>query len=356
MKIYAKYISFLYIKYVSILLVALECFYVGVDVLTNLKDFPTSANLALLYVIYTALVALNYTLPLSLIFALIITFFTMIRSNEFICLCSLGISKNSLLLPPFFIALIISTCFVGFNATPFAYALDFQKSIQNLTTLSDQTTKQMLLKYENKIVFMNELNAISKAASNIRILTLENGEISSYARAKNAIYNDKKWTFNDLNLTKFPKVLSLDAAGFKSEISKKRDDLFGFEPTSLQKVYNASNSYSIIDALAAIKVFKSQNIDISNIKAALYNMIFSPYFAPLMMLILYTFMPYSGRFVSLALLSFGFFMATLLVWGVLFVLNRFSLNGFLIPEFGIILPIALIFSYGFFLFSKNARG
>ena len=56
------------------------------------------------------------------------------------------------------------------------------------------------------------------------------------------------------------------------------------------------------------------------------------------------------------IISFGFFMATLLVWGVLFVLNRFSLNGFLIPEFGIILPIALIFSYGFFLFSKNARG
>ena len=49
MKLYVKYAALSYLKYFFILLIALECFYVGIDVLTNLKDFPSSANTALLY-------------------------------------------------------------------------------------------------------------------------------------------------------------------------------------------------------------------------------------------------------------------------------------------------------------------
>lgn len=50
MKIFQKYIGWTYFKYFVILFVALEFFYVGIDVLTNLKDFPQSANLGLLYI------------------------------------------------------------------------------------------------------------------------------------------------------------------------------------------------------------------------------------------------------------------------------------------------------------------
>lgn len=356
MKIYVKYIAGLYLKYIFILFVALECFYVGVDVLTNLKDFPASANLALLYVTYTALVAVNYTLPLSLIFALIITMTNMIRSNELICLHSLGLSKNALITPPLIIALLIAFIFVGLNSTPFVYALDYQKSIQNMTQLSDKTTKQMFLKYEDKFVFMGTLNAVNKKATNLRILKVENDEITEFSSAKKAEYNGNKWTFSDVNHTKFPSQLKLGEKGYENQKIAKLDDLQGFDPKSLEKVYDASNSYSIIDAWRSIKAFKSQNIDIKSIKAALYSLVFSPFFAPFMLLILYYFLPYSGRFFNLALLSFIFFIVTLCAWGVQFVLTRFSLNGVIIPELGIILPIALLGAYGGFLFLKHQKG
>ena len=53
-------------------------------------------------------------------------------------------------------------------------------------------------------------------------------------------------------------------------------------------------------------------------------------------------MPLTGRFASLSIASFAAILATLCVWGVLFLLIRISLNGAIAAEFGIILPIVLL--------------
>ena len=82
-------------------------------------------------------------------------------------------------------------------------------------------------------------------------------------------------------------------------------------------------------------------------------MIFFPLFAPLAVLVLYYYLPVTGRFFNLALLSFGFFIATLCAWGVLFVLIRFSLNGVIIPELGIIVPITALLGFAAFLVFKH---
>ena len=108
-----------------ILFVALTLFYVGIDILTNLKDMPASANLKLLYFGLTSLTAVNYVLPLALIFALITSKFSMIRSNELVSFYALGIDKNRLIKPPFYIALAITFIYVGLNFTPFAYAYEY---------------------------------------------------------------------------------------------------------------------------------------------------------------------------------------------------------------------------------------
>jgi len=352
-KIYAKYIAGLYLKYLFILFVALECFYVGVDILTNLKDFPNSANLQLLYVVFTALIAVNYTLPLSMIFALIIAKFNMIRSNELICLYSLGMPKNSLIMPPFIIAMFISACFVALNCTPFAYALEFQKSLVDMTHLSDKTSKEMLLRYGNKFVFIREMSETAKSATDVKLFDVNAGNIMSYSVASKAVYDDKEWKFDEVNTTIFPSEIKLGSAGYETKFTEKLADLGGFAPKSIAKIYDSSNSYSIIDALNSIRTFKSQKIDISSVKAALYSMIFSPFFAPFMVLILYYFLPLSGRFFNLALLSFIFIIVTLCLWGILFILTRFSVNGVILPEIGIILPILALFAYGGVLYFRH---
>ena len=49
MNLYARYVGWLYFKYFVIIFVALTLFYVGIDILTNLKDMPASANVVSTY-------------------------------------------------------------------------------------------------------------------------------------------------------------------------------------------------------------------------------------------------------------------------------------------------------------------
>ena len=73
MKVFIKYISFIYLKYFFIVFLALELFFVAIDVLNNLALLPKSANLAVLFVVFSAASAVPFLLPLSLVFALIIS-------------------------------------------------------------------------------------------------------------------------------------------------------------------------------------------------------------------------------------------------------------------------------------------
>ncbi len=83
----------------------LQVFFIGMDLMQNFKKLPDSANLQILYVIFKFLYAINYTLPLSVVFALIASKFYLIRSNELVSLYALGISKRRLLTPFFFTSL-----------------------------------------------------------------------------------------------------------------------------------------------------------------------------------------------------------------------------------------------------------
>ena len=172
MKLYAKYISWVYIKYFLIVFVALEFFYVGIDVLTNLKDFPQSANLAILYVCLTAVVAVSYILPLSLVLAMIIMGIKLIRSNELVSFYALGTSKNTLVLAPFLIALTITLFYIIANATPFVYAWNYRQGLAGLQD-RDEMGKEIFLKFENKFIYVDRLFADASIAKNIKIFEVD---------------------------------------------------------------------------------------------------------------------------------------------------------------------------------------
>ncbi|MDA3043714.1 LptF/LptG family permease [Campylobacter sp. JMF_01 NE2] len=347
MKLYAKYVSLVYLKYFFILFVALDFFYVGIDVLTNLKDFPQSANTGLLYVALTAGVAITYILPLSLIFALIIMIFNMIRSSELISFYALGVSKNALIIPPFLISLFITLGYIYLNTTPFAYALKFQKNLTDFTPVGPE----MFLKYEGKYVYINGLH--QNHADEMIAFDINASELQSRIWAKNGEYSAKEWKFREGEKTQIPTNLSLGEAGLKRESIQNEAMLRGFNPSSIESVYDTSNVYSIKDAIRSIKTFANQGVNVNSIKANLYNMIFFPLFAPIMILILYYYFPITGRFFNLALMSFGFFIITLCAWGLFFVLIRFSLNGVILPELGIIVPILLLLVFAIWLVFKH---
>lgn len=351
MNLYARYVGWLYFKYFVILFVALTLFYVGIDILTNLKSMPASANLKLLYFGLTSLTAVNYVLPLSLIFALIASEFSMIRSNELVSFYALGIDKNRLIKPPFYIALTITFIYVGLNFTPFAYAYEYGRNIVKLSNLS-RTSSDIFLKFEGKFVYMDSLNPISGEAKDVRIFDINGSNLRSATFGLSARFVDDLWLVKQAKIVNLPQNIKLGEKGLDIKRLGELKTLENFKPKTIENAAAESSAITIPDAVDYIQAFKNEGIGLNSVKTTLYNLAFSPFFAPFMVLIIYYFLPVTGRFFNLALKSFIFTIASLCVWGALFVMMRFARNGVISPEIGVLLPVILLGAYAFYLHFK----
>lgn len=352
MKLFARYSAFIYVKYFFIIFVSLIGFYVVIDTLTNLKNLPSSANLQLIYVSLTALISINYVLPISIVLALIVTMINLTRSNELVSFYALGISKNRLITPIFTITLLISFGYIGLCCTQFAYAKERQESLEDFQSF-DRSTKWIFLRFENKFIYIEKLLGNKQLAQNVRIFDMNSSQIISQITAKEASYDGRTWILKDNNITQIPQNLSLGATGLERSYTDEIVIANSFRPRIIENIKNKDNLYSIIDAIDSINTLKNENINIAKIKSVLYSMVFFPLFAPFMVLILYYYMPVTGRFASLAIASFGAIFVSLCIWGVLFLLIRLSINGAIAAEIGIILPVIILMLFAGYQFYKH---
>ncbi|CAG9468396.1 LptF/LptG family permease [Campylobacter upsaliensis] len=347
MSIFFHFISSIYLKNFFILFFALVGFYCGIDLLLNFKDLPASANLILLYVLFVGFSAVTYILPISLIFALVLSFLTMIRNNEFVSLYALGLSKNRVIIYPFLWALLFCFIYVGLNFTSFAYANEYKRSILKNGVLNKKSS-DIFLKFNEEFVYVKSLD--EGLAKELKIFSLKDGNLSYLIQAKRALFNENSWLLEEGNITYIPKEFALGENGYKSENFANLETLEGFKP-KLAKSVASGKEYSIYDAYQSLILFDSQGLNTRNVKITLYKLIFAPFFAPFLMLIMYYYFPVIARFFNLAFVAFVAFVVTLVVWGGLFVFLRLSENGVISGEFGIILPnlllafFALLISY-----------
>ncbi|MBN2963417.1 LptF/LptG family permease [Sulfurospirillum sp. T05] len=351
-KLYQRYVGMVYLKNVVVIFVGLVFFYAGVDLITNVKDLPDSANLQLLYVALNALTAVNYALPLAIVFGMIVSKFSMIRSNELICMYAAGISKTQLLKPLFVCAMALTTVYISLNFTPFVYAYEYRSHLlknHNIAPISSD----LFLKYETRYVYITTLDPIKQEAQGIKIFDVEGTRLKSVMEAKRGVFQRNEWYLEDVTLTQKPTVESLESPGLNVTTMPHAKALQGFKPKIIENAHQGGIALTIVDALDALHFFSAQGIDTKGVKTSLYTMVLFPLFAPLMVVILYFFLPASARFFNLALLSFMFVIATLSTWGLLFVLSKFSTTGVILPELGIALPIAVMAGIALSLFYQH---
>ena len=351
-KLFQKYSINLYLKNFFIIFLALEFFYVGVDLITNFKDLPASANLKILYVMFNFFTAVNYILPISIIFAMIATKFHMIRTNELITLYSIGIGKNALIRPIFTTSLFIIFIYYALNMSQFSYAYEYRSNILDNAGLSS-TSSELFLKHDNQYIYFEELNPYKQEALGIKIFDIEQNELKSAISANSAKYVKNEWILQDVQILTKPKIISKSSAITIQKIDELAT-LKGFRPSIIENARQGKNSLSIPDAIEAIKFFKDQGVNINSFKSNLYLTLFFPLYAPLMVLILYYYLPISGRFFNLALMSFTFIFIGLVGWGVLYVIGKFAANSVISAEIGIVLPIILLSLFAGYLYRKNA--
>ncbi len=341
MKIFQKYIVAKYLKTFLIIFFALELFYVGIDLLTTYRKLPQSANLQILYIMFQSMCAINYVLPLSVIFAMILTAISMAKNNELVSMLSFGISKQSIAKPLFFASLSITILYVLLNFTPFSYSREYGSNILKFSQISSDT-KDLFLKNNSDYIYFGNLDPIKKQATNIKIFRVENRDIVSMINAKTGHYNDKNWIFYGVEKIIKPKVTTLDSKGLKIEKFAKLETLKDFRPKIIDNVYKGKFNLSVPDAIDALSFFNSQNLDTSRLRTIIFTQIFLPLFAPLLGLILFMKIPTISRYNSTVLLSFSLALLSVFVWGLLFLLSKLALNLVIYPELAVMFPIFLL--------------
>ncbi len=341
MKTYHRYLIFQYLKNFFIILSALEIFYVGIDFLTTYKKLPNSANLQLLYMMFQGMYAINYVLPLSVIFSMVATVSTMIKSNELVSLYAFGISRQSFVKPIFFTALSIIVVYILLTFTKFSYAGEYIENILKFNQTST-TTRDLFLKNGDEYIYFKKLDPIRKEASDIKIFRVRDRDIISIISAKKGYYREKNWILYGVKKIIKPKVDTLDDKGLFSQKFNKMEALKDFRPQIIDNIYKGKVNLSVLDAVDALKFYDAQGLDTSRIKTILFSQLLLPFFAPLLILIFMVKMPTISRYHNLTITSFVLSFVGIIVWGILFLLSKLALSSVLMPEISIVLPISML--------------
>lgn len=351
MKLFERYIIKNYLKNFFIIFVALDFFYVGVDILTNYANLPESANLQILYALFQGMNAINYVLPLSIVFGMIVTHFSMIKSNELISMYASSISKRELIKPFFITALGLTCVYISLNATEFAYAYEYSTNLKKYNRISN-SSEDLFLKHDNAYIYFKKLDPFKKVAYDVAIFETNGIDLIKIMRASIATFINNQWILEDVTTTYKPAVITLGDSGLRFEKSDRVSAMENFKPRIMDVVYQSEHTLSILDGIEALRFFATQGVNTSRIKATLYYQLFFPLFAPFLVVFLYAKAPVMGRYFNTALIASLFAFITLATWSGLFVLSRLCANGVIFSEVGILLPIILLGFIATYFYSK----
>lgn len=354
MKKYQRFISAQFIKNFIILFLALELFFTGIDLMQNLKDLPSSANLQILYTTNIFLNFINYTLPLSLMFAMLTTIFQLIHSNELVAMYALGISKMQVIQPIFFISLFLTLIYIGMNASSFVKANEFADNIKKHGEISQHTT-DLFLKSFDTYVYIQKLDPVKKEGENLKIFITKENDLEKIIYAKKGFFKEDYWHLEDVKITQKPIITEykLSDKALKTTKLKSLKTLKGFKPQIIDNLYKGKSKLTIQDSIQAISLLKSQNLKTNKMRANLYTMILFPLFVPILILGMFFKLPTLRRGANIALISSVSVFGVLILWGVLFTMAKIATNGSIIPELGIVLPVFLVFLLSLFLVYKS---
>jgi len=336
-------LAFLYLRYFFIILIGLGSFMVGFDLMENAVELPPSANLVLIYIMYKSFYAIDMMLPISLVFAMIATLVELVRSNALVAYYAIGYSKARMLAPFMSVAVLMVGIHIALHATNFARANEFANNLRE-TSQFIRPTSNLFFTHEGNYVYFGNLYPLTKKAEDIRIFSFDQGRLKEVISAPEAVYEQGFWNMPKAHIVRPPKTLELDGGGFVTEDRENIKALPDFKPKILDQVYEGKANFTIRDGLDALALLEDQNVDVTKITSSIYRIFVTPWFSVAMMVILFSYSPISARFLNLSLFSFTAILATLLIWGLFFMMGELAKNKTLSPEAGVIIPILLLFA------------
>lgn len=352
MSILTKYILKKYLLNFIIVLISLEIFFVGIDFLQNFKSIPHSANLQILYVLYMTFFTLTITLPLSIVFAWIVTLVVFIKNNEFVAFNALGATNKKIILPIINISILLLSLLIFLQMTPLAYSSDQKKKILDNEYFTSSKS-DIFLKYNDYYIYFKKLLPLEKRAEDIHIFKISGKDVIETIIGEKAYFQNDKWYVVNVKIINKPKDLNIDSSKLDIRYEKFLHTLDGFKPKILDNVYDNKSDFSIIDAVSALILLNNQGINTDKIRSILYNLIIIPFFVIPLILLIFAYAALNSRFFNIAKFTSFSIFGTLVIWGLFFVLYKFTNGGVLIPEISILLPMFLWIIISVYFYNKK---
>lgn len=340
MSILTKYILKKYLLNFIIVLISLELFFVGIDFLQNFKNLPESANLQLLYILYNGFFTLTLALPLSIVFAWVITLVIFIKNNEFVAFNALGSTRKEIFRPVINVSMFLLTILILLQATPLAYSYEQKRKIVNNEYFIN-TKSDIFLKYNDNYIYFEKLFPLEKRAENIHIFKVNDMDVVEVIQGDKAYFQNDKWYVVNVKITNKPKEIDFNSSKLDIKYEKFLHTLEGFKPKILDNVYESKSDFSILDAVSALLLLNEQKINTQKIRSVLYNQIVVPFFVLPLLLLIYSYASLNSRFFNIGKFTSFSIFGTLIIWGFFFMLYKFTSGGVVIPEISILLPMII---------------
>lgn len=352
MSILTRYILKKYLINFIIVLISLEIFFVGIDFLQNFKNVPQSANLQLLYVLYNAFFTLTLALPLSIVFGWIITLVVFIRNNEFVAFNAIGATNKKIFLPVINISVFLLSLLIFLQMTPLAYSYDQKKKILDNEYFTN-TKSDIFLKYNDYYVYFKKLLPLEKKAEDIHIFRVSGKDVIETIIGEKAYFQNNRWYVVDVKIIEKPKDLNVDNSKLEIRYEKFLHTLDGFKPKILDNVYESKSDFSIFDAVSAVVLLKEQGINTDKIRSILYNQLIVPFFVIPLILLIFAYASLNSRFFNIGKFTSLSVFGTLVIWGIFFILFKFTNGGVIIPEVSILLPMLFWVIISIYFYNKK---
>jgi lipopolysaccharide export system permease protein len=331
-------------------LLALSSLFTGLDFLIGGTNLP-SFNLKVLYIFNRWQESLNLLYPLAIIFGGIWTKIAFIKQNTLGALYALGVSRLELFRPFFFLSLSTYLLFVGLNFTQFATASDTANSIKK-GKFNIQHSEDLFFKYDNSFVHIKNLISKDRRLEGLTIFILQGTRVVEVQEAESAEYNGLEWIAKGV----VRKRIVSDGGERRLQIDRVESlkTLKGYNPKILNSIYE-NRKLTLYESIVAKRLLSTQGIKTVKVRADIYNKTITPLFSIALLTILIFSFPFHARYINIVTTTTKALGGTLFIWGLLFALYRMGVNGVLMPEVAIILPILLLWSYAFLTLGRARR-
>jgi len=346
-----RYVAYHYLKNMLIILLGLSGLFSGLDYLMNSGSLP-SFNIKVLYAFSKWEEALNLLYPLAIIFGGIWTKISFIKKNTIGSFYALGLTRKELFRPFLFVGLFTYFIFLGLNFTSFAVANETAFLLKK-NQYGMSKTEDLFFKYNDGFVYIGTLLPEEYKLENLIVFKMKNNKITRTLSAKEAWFNIHEWVATDVLEKR--KVLNDEGKFYiKIETIPALYTLKNYEPKILHSIYDGQK-LTLLDSLSAKSLFEKQHFQTEALRADIYTRVVTPLFSIALLMILMFRFPFHARYMNIVTTTMKALGGTLFIWGILFALQGIGASGTIVPELAIILPVVLLWGYGFYSLMKSDK-